>query len=73
MITSMMVDKNNKNKDYIDSKKFDKKIESLDKIEALDFVDRLKRRMKKCAQNFQFEEAALIRDQIIKINGQIKK
>ena len=73
MITSMMVDKNNKNKDYIDSKKFDKKIESLDKIEALDFVDRLKRRMKKCAQNFQFEEAALIRDQIIKINGQIKE
>ena len=73
MITSMMVDKNNKNKDYIDSKKFDKKIESLDKIEALDFVDKLKRKMKKCAQNFQFEEAALIRDQIIKINGQIKK
>ena len=69
----MMVKKNTKNQEHLDLKSFDEKIESFDKIEALNFVDRLKRKMKKCAQNFQFEEAALIRDQIIKINGQINK
>jgi len=71
---SLMIDeKNNKNKEYLDLKSFDKKIESFDKIEALDFIDKLKRKMKKSAQNFQFEEAALIRDQIIKINEEINK
>ena len=73
IIASMMVEKNTRNQEHLDLKSFDKKIESFDKIEALNFVDRLKRKMKKCAQNFQFEEAALIRDQIIKINGQINK
>jgi len=73
IISSMMVKKNTKNQEHLDLKSFDEKIESFDKIEALNFVDRLKRKMKKCAQNFQFEEAALIRDQIIKINGQINK
>ena len=29
--------------------------------------------MKKYAQNFQFEQAALLRDEIIKINGKIIK
>ena len=73
MIGFMIDEKNNKNKEYLDLKSFDKKIESFDKIEALDFIDKLKRKMKKSAQNFQFEEAALIRDQIIKINEEINK
>ena len=73
IITSMMIDKANKSQSNLDIKNFDKKIESFDAIEALDFVEKLKRKMKKCAQNFQFEEAALLRDQIIKINGQINK
>ena len=73
LITSMMIDKANKSQSNLDIKNFDKKIESFDAIEALDFVEKLKRKMKKCAQNFQFEEAALLRDQIIKINGQINK
>ena len=73
IIASMMVEKNNNKKNKSKLKSFDKEIESFDKIEALDFIEKLKRKMKKCAQNFQFEEAALIRDQIIKINGNINE
>ena len=74
IIESMMVDKNKKNaKTGLDLKNFDKQMESFDECEALDCIESLKRKMKKCAQNFQFEEAALLRDQIIKINGYIKK
>ena len=67
---------NNTRKDgkkMIDLKNFDKQIESFDEYEALDVIEKLKRKMKKYAQNFQFEEAALLRDQIIKLNGHINK
>ena len=57
----------------MDLKNFDKQIESFDECETLDHIEKLKRKMKKCAQNFQFEEAALLRDQIIKLNGYINK
>ena len=43
------------------------------KIEVLNHLESLKRKMKKYAQNFQFEQAALLRDEIIKINGKIIK
>ncbi len=51
----------------------DCKIEDLDNIEILDLIEKTKQKMKKHAQNFQFEEAALLRDQIIKLNETIKK
>ena len=41
--------------------------------QLLDLIETLKRKMKKYAQNFQFEEAALLRDQLIKLNEEIKK
>jgi excinuclease ABC subunit B len=73
LLTSMMVRDNQK----IDSKfkldELDCKIEDLDNIEILDLIEKSKRKMKKHAQNFQFEEAALLRDQIIKLNEKIKK
>ena len=49
------------------------KIEDLDSIEILNLIEQTKRKMKKHAENFQFEEAALLRDQIIKLNEKIKK
>ena len=74
IIESMMIDNNKKNgKASMDLKNFDKQIESFDECEKLDHIEKLKRKMKKCAQNFQFEEAALLRDQIIKLNGYINK
>tara|TARA_B100001123_G_scaffold330518_1_gene372486 strand:- start:656 stop:2659 length:2004 start_codon:yes stop_codon:yes gene_type:complete len=74
IIQSMMVDKNKSNDNNIlDLKNFDKQMESFDEHEALNCIESLKRKMKKCAQNFQFEEAALLRDQIIKLNGHINK
>ena len=54
-------------------KNIDNKIESFDEAEVLDLIERLKRKMKKSAQNFQFEEAALLRDQLIKLNEEIKE
>ena len=73
IITSMLVDKNDNDALKLNQKMFDKDIESLDKIEVLDHLESLKRKMKKYAQNFQFEQAALLRDEIIKINGKIIK
>ena len=73
IITSMLVDKNDNDAQKLNQKMFDKDIESLDKIEVLNHLESLKRKMKKYAQNFQFEQAALLRDEIIKINGKIIK
>ncbi len=73
IITSMLVEKDNHDNQKINSKLFNKDIESLDKIEVLNHLESLKRKMKKYAQNFQFEQAALLRDEIVKINGKILK
>ena len=60
-----------KEKGYINR---NKTINFLDKnIEILDLIEKSKRKMKKHAENFQFEEAALLRDQIIKLNEKIEK
>ena len=69
----MLVEKDNHDNQKINSKLFNKDIESLDKIEVLNHLESLKRKMKKYAQNFQFEQAALLRDEIVKINGKILK
>ena len=71
ILTSMMLNSHKGNANLL--KNIDNKIESFDEAEVLDLVERLKRKMKKCAQNFQFEEAALLRDQLIKLNEEIKK
>ena len=71
ILSSMIISQDKeKNKTLSD---FDNiKMDSLDKIEKVDLIEKLKRKMKKYAQNFQFEQAALLRDQIIKLNKEIK-
>ena len=73
IITSMLVDKDEGDLQKVNVKLFDKNIDELDKIEVMDHLESLKRKMKKYAQNFQFEQAALLRDEIIKINGKMTK
>tara|TARA_Y100001980_G_C14556330_1_gene347413 strand:- start:3516 stop:5513 length:1998 start_codon:yes stop_codon:yes gene_type:complete len=73
IITSMLVDKDESDLQKVNVKLFDKNIDELDKIEVMDHLESLKRKMKKYAQNFQFEQAALLRDEIIKINGKMTK
>ena len=73
LLTSMMIKDSNKNKSKFKLGDLDCKIEDLDKIEVLDLIEKSKRKMKKHAENFQFEEAALLRDQLIKLNEEIKK
>ena len=73
LLTSMMVRDNQKAESKFKLDNFDYKIEDLDNLEILDLIEKSKRKMKKHAQNFQFEEAALLRDQIIKLNEKIKK
>ncbi|MAR15000.1 MAG: excinuclease ABC subunit B, partial [Candidatus Marinimicrobia bacterium] len=73
LLTSMMVRDNKKADSKFKLAELDCKIEDLDNLEILDLIEKSKRKMKKHAQNFQFEEAALLRDQIIKLNEKIKK
>ena len=74
MLTSMMMGADKENSSLLSNlKNIDKNIESFEEVELLDLIERLKRKMKKYAQNFQFEEAALLRDQLIKLNEEIKK
>jgi len=74
MLTSMMMGADKENPSLLSNlKNTDKNIESFEEVEVLDLIERLKRKMKKYAQNFQFEEAALLRDQLIKLNQEIKK
>ena len=73
LLTSMMVRDNQKANSKFKFDELDCKIEDLDNLEILDLIEKSKRKMKKHAQNFQFEEAALLRDQIIKLNEKIKK
>ena len=73
LLTSMMVRDNQKAESKFKLDDFDYKIEDLDNLEILDLIEKSKRKMKKYAQNFQFEDAALLRDQIIKLNEKIKK
>jgi len=73
LLTSMMVRDNQKVESKFKLDDFDYKIEDLDNLEILDLIEKSKRKMKKYAQNFQFEDAALLRDQIIKLNEKIKK
>ena len=74
ILTSMILDSDKQNANLLSKlKNIDKKIESFDEVEVLDLIEKLKRKMKKCAQNFQFEEAALLRDQMIKLHEEMKK
>ena len=73
ILTSMMVRDADKNDLKFKMDNLDYKIEDLDNIEILDLIEKSKRKMKKYAENFQFEQAALLRDQIIKLSEKIKK
>ena len=41
--------------------------ENIDTLETNDLLDKLNRKMLRCAKNLQFEEAAMLRDEINKI------
>ena len=73
ILTSMMINDSEKDSSNLKIENLDYKIENLDNIEKLDLIEKSKRKMKKYAQNFQFEQAALLRDQIIKLSEKIKK
>ena len=73
ILTSMMINDSEKDSSNLKIENLDYKIENLDNIEKLDLIEKSKRKMKKYAQNFQFEQAALLRDQIIRLSEKIKK
>ena len=72
LLQSMIVNNDSSNSEKIELKEINYKVEDLDTIEILDLIEKSKRKMKNYAKNFQFEEAAIMRDQIIKLNEKIK-
>jgi len=72
LLTTMMISNNEKKDEKYSLKDSIIGVENLDSIELYDLIEKTKRKMKKYAQNFQFEEAAILRDQIIKLNEKIK-
>ena len=72
LLQNMIINNDSSNSKKIDLKEINYKVEDLDSIEILDLIEKTKRKMKNYAKNFQFEEAAIMRDQIIKLNKKIK-
>ena len=73
LLQNMIANNDSLSSKKIDLKEINYKVEDLDNIEILDLIEKTKRKMKNYAKNFQFEEAAIMRDQIIKLNEKIKK
>ena len=72
LLQNMIINNDSSNSKKIDLKEINYKVEDLDSIEILDLIEKTKKKMKNYAKNFQFEEAAIMRDQIIKLNKKIK-
>ena len=72
LLTTMMIENKEKKVNKSNFKDSIIGVENLDEIELSDLIEKTKRKMKKYAQNFQFEEAAILRDQLIKLNEKIK-
>ena len=57
---------------YIAKEKLNIDISTLDGMETKEILEQLKRKMQRCAKELQFEKAAILRDQIEKIEETIK-
>jgi excinuclease ABC subunit B len=58
--------------EYIVEEKLNIDVSTLDGMETKEILERLKRKMQKCAKDLQFEQAAIFRDEIEKIEETIK-
>ena len=58
--------------EYIVEEKLNIDVSTLDGMETKEILERLKRKMQKCAKDLQFEQAAILRDEIKKIKETIK-
>ena len=58
--------------EYIAEAKLNIDLSTLDGMETKEILEQLKRKMKKCAKELQFEQAAILRDEIEKIEGTLK-
>ncbi len=58
--------------EYIVEEKLNIDVSTLDGMETKEILERLKRKMQKCAKDLQFEQAAILRDEIEKIEETIK-
>lgn len=53
-------------------KELDIDVSTLEGVETKEILEQLKRKMQRCAKDLQFEQAAILRDEIEKIKGKIK-
>ena len=58
--------------EYIVDQKLDIDVSTLEGMETKEVLDQLKRKMQRCAKELQFEQAAILRDEIEKIEVTIK-
>ena len=58
--------------EYIAKEKLNIDISTLDGMETKEILEQLKRKMQRCAKELQFEQAAILRDEIEKIKETIK-
>jgi excinuclease ABC subunit B len=58
--------------EYIAEAKLNIDVSTLDGMETKEILEQLKRKMQKCAKELQFEQAAILRDEIEKIEGTLK-
>ena len=58
--------------EYIGEKKLNIDISTLDGMETKEILEQLKRKMQRCAKELQFEQAAILRDEIEKIDGKLR-
>ena len=53
-------------------KELDIDVSTLEGVETKEILEQLKRKMQRCAKDLQFEQAAILRDEIEKIKEKIK-
>ena len=58
--------------EYIAEKKLNIDISTLDGMETKEILEQLKRKMQRCAKELQFEQAAILRDEIEKIEEKLQ-
>ena len=68
-LTTMVADAKS---EYIVEEKLNIDVSTLDGMETKEILEQLKRKMQRCAKELQFEQAAILRDEIEKIEETIK-
>jgi len=58
--------------EYVAKEKLNIDVSTLDGMETKEILEQLKRKMQRCAKELQFEQAAILRDEIEKIKATIK-